>query len=132
MKIEHFAYQIETPGAVAEWYCKHLGFEVKRTADSPVPVRFLADETGQVMIEIYNNPAVNTPDYASMDPLVLHMAFVCDTVPETAGRLTAAGAVLVSGPERLGNGDELAMLRDPWGLAIQLCYRGEPMIDLIR
>jgi len=33
-----------------------------------VPVRFLADATGQVMLEIYNNPQAKAPDYASMDP----------------------------------------------------------------
>ena len=132
MKIEHFAYQVEDPAAVSGWYEKHLGFVVKRSSDAPVPVRFLADESGQVMIEVYNNPAVRTPDYASMDPLLLHLAFVCENVPETCERLEAAGAVRISGPDRLENGDELAMLRDPWELAIQLCCRREPMIDLIR
>jgi extradiol dioxygenase family protein len=62
MKIEHFAYQVEDPAAVAEWYCRQLGFIVKRESDSPVPVRFLADETGEVMIEYYNNPVDTTPD----------------------------------------------------------------------
>ena len=132
MKIEHFAYQVEDPAGVADWYGRHLGFAVKRSSDEPVPVRFLADESGQVMIEIYNNPAVRAPDYASMDPLLLHLAFVCENVPETCERLEAAGALRISGPDHLENGDQLAMLRDPWGLAIQLCYRGEPMIDLIR
>lgn len=128
MKIEHFAYQVEDPNAVADWYVAHFGFAVKRAADAPVPVRFLADESGAVMIEIYNNPKISTPNYASMDPLVLHMAFVCEAVAETAARLVAAGAQLIMGPERLVNGDELAMLRDPWGLAIQLCCRAEPML----
>ena len=128
MKIEHFAYQVEKPAAVADWYGEHLGFIVKRSADSPVPVRFLADESGDVMVEIYNNPKGITPDYASMDPLILHLAFVCDTVEETAERLVAAGAVMFSGPETLASGDLLAMLRDPWGLAIQLCQRADPMV----
>ena len=58
MKIEHFAYQVADPFAVADWYTKHFGFVVKRSAESPVPVCFVADGSGQVMIEIYNNPAV--------------------------------------------------------------------------
>ncbi len=128
MKIEHFAYQVDAPGAVAEWYCEHLGFTVKRGADDPVPVRFMADETGAVMLEIYNNPKVQTPDYAGMDPLLLHVAFVCDAVAETAERLVAAGATLVSGPAETPSGDLIAMLRDPWGLAIQFCDRAEPMV----
>lgn len=128
MKIEHFGYQVEKPGEVAEWYCEHLGFIVRRTAETPVPVRFLADESESVMIEIYNNPAVVAPEYANMDPLILHLAFVCADVPDTVRRLTDAGAQIVSGPETLPNGDQLAMLRDPWGLAIQMACRYEPML----
>jgi len=128
MKIEHVAMQVEDTPAMADWYCTNLGFTVKRSSDTPKPVRFLADETGEVMIEIYSNPAVATPNYASMDPLILHLAFVCNDVPETIDRLLAVGATLVSGPDHLENGDVLAMLRDPWGLAIQLCYRNVPML----
>lgn len=127
MNIEHFGYQVGDPAAAADWYAAHFGFTVRRSADRPVPVRFLADGAGRVMIEIYNNPKVQTPDYAQMDPLILHMAFQCDRVVETADRLVAAGATLVSGPETV-KGDELAMLRDPWGLAIQLCKRQTPML----
>lgn len=128
MKIEHFAYQVADAAAVATWYETHFGFVTKRGADEPFSVRFLADESGDVMIEIYSNPAVKTPDYASLDPLILHMAFVCAEISETVERLIAAGATLLSGPEYLPSGDTLAMLRDPWGLAIQLCYRAEPMV----
>lgn len=128
MKIEHVAYQVVDATAVADWYGEHLGFTVRRGTEKPFSVYFLADESGDVMIEIYSNPAVQTPDYRAMDPLLLHLAFVCGTVPETAERLIAAGAELVSGPDHLPTGDTLAMLRDPWGLAIQLCHRAEPMI----
>ena len=128
MRIEHFGYQVKEPDKVADWYCEHLGFEVKRASDTPVPVRFLADVSGKVMIEIYNNPKAPIPDYTAMDPLVLHIAFVCPEVAETAKRLTTVGATIVSGHDVLENGDELAMLRDPWGLAIQLAKRGKPMI----
>jgi glyoxylase I family protein len=128
MKIEHFAYQMNDPVEAGDWYCENLGFTIKRGAETPVPVRFLADETGQVMIEIYNNSTVVTPDYAAMDPLLLHLALVCENVAGTTKKLVDAGAMLVSGPEILKTGDELAMLRDPWGLPIQLCKRANPMI----
>lgn len=129
MRIEHFAYQVDKPGEIADWYCEHLGFTIKRSGESPVPVRFLADQSGTVMLEIYNNPAApHTPDYANMNPLLLHLAFVCDDPEGTTERLTAAGATVVLPPETLDTGDTLAMLRDPWGLAIQLCKRAEPMV----
>ena len=128
MKIEHFAYQVEDATAAAGWYGEHLGFTIKRGVERPFPVFFLADSAGDVMIEIYSNPSVQTPEYRTMDPLILHLALVCETVSETAERLVSAGAERVSGPDHLPSGDTLAMLRDPWGLAIQLCRRAEPMI----
>ncbi len=128
MRIEHFGYQVADPAAVARWYIEHFGFVIKRSADAPVPVRFLADCSGQVMLEIYNNPKVPVPDYASMDPLTLHIAFVCEDVPATVKQCVDAGATIVSDPEKLDNGDELAMLRDPWGLCIQMAKRGTSML----
>lgn len=128
MKIEHMAYQVEDATAMAGWYGEHLGFTTRRSVEKPFPVYFLADESGDVMIEIYSNPTIQTPEYRAMDPLILHLAFVCETVPATAERLVVAGAEMISGPDALPTGDTLAMLRDPWGLAIQLCYRAEPMI----
>lgn len=93
-----------------------------------MPVRFIADDSGRVMLEVYHFPDVTVPNYADMNPLFLHVAFVCEDVSGTAQRLVDAGASLVSGPEIKPNGDEMAMLRDPWGLAIQLCRRGSPMV----
>ena len=113
---------------MADWYGAQLGFVVKRAGDAPFPVRFLADSSGQVMLELYNNPKLTTPDYASMDPLLLHVAFVCDDIGGTCERLVAAGATLVGGPDTAPSGDVLAMFRDPWGFAIQLCQRAEPML----
>jgi catechol 2,3-dioxygenase-like lactoylglutathione lyase family enzyme len=127
MKIEHLAFQVADPAAMSNWYVEHLGFRVRRSSDEPVVARFMADVSGTVMLEIYRNPKMPVPDYASMDPALLHVAFVCEDVPATVARLTAAGAVLLSGPEILGE-DELAMLRDPWGLAIQLAKRKSAMI----
>jgi glyoxylase I family protein len=128
VKIEHFAYQVAEPEAVAQWYCSHLGFKVARSYEEPVSCRFLADETGVVMLEVYYNPSIEVPPYAEMDPLILHLAFVCADVSSTAERLVTEGATVVVPPDVLPNGDELAMLRDPWGMAIQLCKRSVPMV----
>jgi glyoxylase I family protein len=127
MKIEHVAFQVADPAAMTDWYVKHLGFSVRRSSDGPTVARFMADDSGSVMLEVYRNLSVPVPDYGSMDPALLHIAFVCEDVAETIARLTAAGASLVRGPEILGE-DELAMLRDPWGLAIQLAKRKRAMI----
>ena len=127
MRIEHIGYQVADPVAAANWYGEHLGFSVVRSSDTPVVVRFLADDAGQGVLEIYHNPKISVPDYAAMDPLTLHVAFACDDVPAGVKRLVAAGATLVTDTEQFDNGDILAMLRDPWGLCIQLAKRGTPL-----
>lgn len=113
MRIEHAGIQVKDPAAMADWYVAQLGFKCVRSADTPVPVRFIADESGRVMLEVYHNPDIGVPDYAVMDPLHLHVAFVRNDPGGTAKRLVRAGAALVSGPEIQPNGDELVMLRDP-------------------
>ena len=128
MKIEHFALQVPEPIAAADWYGRQFGFEVRRGADSPVPVRFLADSAGDVMLEIYYNPNAPLPDYASMDPLVMHVAFVSNDVAADRQRLINAGARPAGDIETTPSGDEVAMLRDPWDVPIQLCRRKEPML----
>ncbi len=129
MEIEHIAWQVEAPRAVAEWYCAHLGFTIKRHVDNEAQAYFLADGSGRVMIEIYHNPRVPVLDYAALDPLQLHLAFRCEDIPGTASRLTDAGCTVV---EQIGDGspdaDHILMLRDPFGFAIQFCRRARPMV----
>ena len=128
MKIEHIACQLQDPVAAAHWYVQHLGMTVKRSqADRPF-MRFLADDGDAVMLEFYNNPKAPVPDYRAIDPLVFHIAFQTDDVEGTRRRLIAAGATPEGETQTTGGGDTLAMLRDPWGLPIQLALRTTPMI----
>ena len=46
----------------------------------------------------------------------------------TGYRLTLDGASLAADVTKTIDGDELVMLRDPWGLPLQLVRRVEPMI----
>jgi len=126
MRIEHFAFNVEDPVAVADWYCKYLGFTVKVKLEK-AHTHFLADSTGNMMIEIYNNPPGEVPDYAAMNPLQLHMAFVSEDPVADAERLCAAGAKEVDDLQ-LPDGTHLKMLKDPWGFSVQLCKRGKPML----
>lgn len=127
MKIEHFAINVEEPLAMAEWYEKYMGMEIVKQSKEAPYMTFLADDSGQVMIEIYKNPADEVPDYKNMNPLIVHLAFVSDQPDEDKNRLVDAGASVES-DEHLEDGSHLVMLRDPWGVCIQLCKRGKPMI----
>ncbi len=128
MKIEHTAYQVEDPVAVARWYAEHLGLAVKRTQQERPFGQFLADDGATVMLEFYNNPRATVPDYRAIDPLVLHIAFWTDDVPGTRARLMAAGATPEGDVVETPAGDHVAMLRDPWGLPIQFVRRATRMI----
>lgn len=126
MKIEHVAFNVSNPIAVAAWYCAYLGLSVVRHIPSPTQTHFLADDSGETILEIYCNPPDQVPDYASMNPLIFHLAFSSTAPDLDSARLIAAGASPVD-ELRLPDGSHLVMLRDPWGLALQLCKRAVPL-----
>jgi uncharacterized glyoxalase superfamily protein PhnB len=90
-------------------------------------MHFLRDGAGTSMLELYRNPRVAVPDYASMDPMLVHVAFVSTDPAADRDRLVAAGATVADDLVRTPAGDELVMLRDPWGVALQLARRAQPM-----
>ena len=128
MKIEHVAMNVKDPLAVAKWYVENLGLRIVRAGGAPTFTHFLADEGDHVMVEIYYNSAAAVLDYASMDPLLLHLAFVSHDMQADHARLIEAGATPAGDIGTTPAGDQLAMLRDPWGFAIQLARRNKPMI----
>jgi hypothetical protein len=56
-----------------------------------------------------------------------HMAFVSEDPESDKAKLLSAGATPVD-DQVLEDGSRLVMMRDPWGLAIQLCKRSQPML----
>lgn len=128
MRIEHIALQVSNPVAMADWYVQHLGCSIARSGGEPAFVRFLKDGAGSSMIEIYSNPDAPVPDYSSMDPLLVHVAFVSDDVKQDRDRLVQAGATVAQDVVTTPAGDQLLMLRDPWQLPLQLVKRASPMI----
>ena len=126
MILEHFAFNVADPVAVAAWYCEHCGLRVVRHAPERAQTHFLADDRATV-IEIYCNPPDNVPDYGSMHPLLLHLAIKSSDALADSKRLAAAGATVVE-EVRLDDGSHLVMMRDPWGLALQVCQRATSLV----
>lgn len=125
MRFEHFALNVPDTRAAAAWYVQHLGLTVARSRPEAPYTTFLGDDTGRVFIELYTNPKDPVPDYAAQHPLRLHFAFaVKDAVAERT-RLVQAGATLAM-EEPQPDGSLLIMLRDPWGVPVQLCQRTRP------
>ena len=106
---------------------ENLGFTVKRRLVDEPFTHFLADDSGTVMIEIYRQPAP-VPDYPSTHVMSLHLAIVSEDVESDVKRLQAAGGTLDGQIMTFPNGDCFAMVRDPWGLTLQLVSRAEPMV----
>lgn len=128
MHLEHVAYNIPAPVAAAEWYSQNLGMTVPRKFGPPAHGHFLASNRGQVMLEFYNNPKVKVPDYHALDPLVLHIAFAVEDVAAVRAHLLSVGATAEGEITTNDDGDILAMLRDPWGIPLQLVKRAKAMI----
>lgn len=128
MKIEHFALNVPDPKEMADWYVQNLGMKIVRQQKEPPFMTFLADASGQVMIEIYHNSSAPVPDYKNQDVLVVHLAFSTSDPKGDKRRLQMAGAREDS-DDITGAGDHLIMMRDPWGIPIQLCKRANPMIS---
>ena len=125
MKFEHFALNVPDAKATAAWYVKHLGLKVARTRSDAPFTSFLADDSGRVIFETYSNSAAPYPDYSAAHPLCFHVAFVSDDPTSTQKRLIAAGATPAY-EETLPDGSFLIMVRDPWGVPLQLVRRATP------
>ncbi len=128
MRIEHLALNVGNPAELVEWLCGNLGMRILRQSGEPPSAFFVADSEGCTVLEIYENPRGAIPDYSAMNPLTLHLAFLADDVAALRENLLAAGAAPEGDVIKTPEGDELAMVRAPGGLAIQLMKRGNPII----
>jgi glyoxylase I family protein len=122
MKFEHVAINVPEPVQMADWYVEHCGLRIVLSVEGPPFTRFIADASGTTAIEIYRNEEAPIPDYLSQSHLVVHNAFAVENLDESKDRLIAAGATFVEEIET-PDGSRLIMLRDPWGIPLQLVKR---------
>lgn len=129
MRLEHIAFNVNDPAALAAWYVANLDMVLVRSFDEPPFIHFLSDSASKSLIEVYSNPLGEIIDYGAQHAVTFHLAFAVADMEATRERLVAAGASLDGDIDHRANGDKLAFLRDPWGYAIQLVQRVTPMID---
>ena len=127
LNVEHVACNVSNPAAMAAWYVEHLGMRIVRQSATAPFIHFLADAAGRTVLEIYSNTADAVPDYAAMHPLRFHIAFATTDPDASRAALLAAGATAVD-DQTTADGSRLIMLRDPWGLPLQLCKRAVPLV----
>jgi glyoxylase I family protein len=128
MNIEHIALNVPDPVAMAAWYLRHLGLRVLRKQEQAPFTHFIADQAGRVVLELYLHAKAVVPDYAKLDPLTLHIAFMADDVARERQRLLDAGATPAGEIVTTDTGDLMTFVRDPWSVTIQLVKRVMPMI----
>lgn len=127
LNLEHIACNVGDPAGMAAWYVEHLGMRVVRRSPDPSQIHFLADAAGRSVIEIYRNAGDAIPDYAAMDPIRFHIAFTASDPDASRAALVAVGATFVE-ERTTPDGSRLLMLRDPWGIPLQLCKRPTPLL----
>ena len=125
MKFEHFALNVPEPRAMSRWYVENVGFQILRQLETAPYTHFLGDEAGRVVVELYCNPKGAIPDYPTVHPLTFHFAVFTPDARAARARLEKAGATLFL-EDPLPDGSLLIMLRDPWGVPLQLCQRAQP------
>ncbi len=129
MKIEHIGFNVTDSAAMADWYIANLGLKLARRNDSFPHERFLVDDSGATVIELFSRTDLPTIDFSIYDPFVFHIAFTAEDLEAEKNRLVAAGGTqdgdLIISPV----GDQLQIVRCPWGFPIQLVKRVVPMLS---
>ena len=127
MIFEHFALNILHPLEFVEWYTSNCNMKIAKSMKEPPFTHFLTDSSGRTVIEIYSNPLAHIPDYDLMHPLEFHFAFTVEDVNHKKEELISAGATLVEDITHQ-DGSHFVMLRDPFGIPLQLCKRAIPLV----
>lgn len=127
MQFEHFGINVPDAAAMAQWYVKNLNMKIVRAIPQANQTHFLADEKGRVMMEIYTNPKSAVPDHSAEHPLRFHFAFAVEDPAALKDKLVKEGASVFE-DLHLDDGSNLIMMRDPWGVPLQLCKRTKPMV----
>ena len=129
IRFEHIALNVDNSLETAQWYRDNLGMKIIRDSDDPGSKQFISDPGGNMMFEFYHSKSAKVPDYASMNNHELHIAFMVDDVKAACEKLISAGAKMDGEIVITPEGDEIAILRDPQGIAIQFVKRAKPMFS---
>lgn len=128
MKIEHIAFNVDKVREAANWYVAHLDMRIVRDVEAfPFPI-FLADATGETVLEFYRNDQFEIPNYFDLSVWTLHIAFNVKNIHEFAERLIKNGATPHEGITIVASGDRAGFVRDPNGIPLQLIERIEPLL----
>ena len=125
MVFEHIALNVKNVEDIKDWYVANVGLKVVSEQSQAPFMTFLEDSTGRVILELYHRPEEEITNFKTKHPLSFHMAFVSQNAEKDKTRLMDNGASYVEEITK-EDGSHLVMLRDPWGMPLQLCHRTKP------
>ena len=125
MVFEHIALNVKNIKDIKDWYVANVGLKVVSEQTEAPFMTFFADSSGRVILELYYRPDEEITDFKTKHPLTFHMAFVSQNAVTDKIRLLDKGASFVEEITK-EDGSYLVMLRDPWGMPLQLCQRTKP------
>ena len=122
--IEHIGLVVTDSRAMAAWYAQHLGFDILRSFDTGSGhVAFIQSPATGLIFELITHCDRPPIEPALSDPLQFHIALKTDDIICQRDRLVAAGATFVTDCPTDDPDARVMVLRDPWGLFIQLAQR---------
>lgn len=127
-RFEHIAFNVSDPVAVAQWYVQHLGMKIQRQGGEPTFTTFVSDSGEHMMIEFFHNAQYPLFPAKEVDVLSFHLAFFSPDIEATSTQLLVAGATWADSIRITASGDKVCILRDPWGLPLQLVQRATSML----
>jgi predicted enzyme related to lactoylglutathione lyase len=128
IRFEHYALNLADPHAVADWYVTNFDCRILSKLEQEPFTVFLGDSQGRVFWEIYHNTGAPLSQVRGGHPGTYHLAFSVDALDAVRDRAIAAGAAFVE-EVTTPSGSRLVMLRDPWGIPVQLCRRVAPFLS---
>ena len=129
MKLEHLAFNVPEPEKMADWYQAHLGLRLANITPTPTFQAYFLVDDDSTLLEFYRNPIAEPMAFANIHPANLHVAFYADNLERTVESLLAAGATQIGEKITFPSGVAYYYVRDPWGLALQIINRPEPLLD---
>jgi glyoxylase I family protein len=128
LRFEHIAHNVKDAREVAKWYVSNYGMIALHESGAPNYGVFLADSAENMMIELYQNDQVPVINFSDVDFFSLHLASMSGDLAATKDKFVKAGATVAQDINKTPSGDEILVLRDPWGFPLQFVKRAVPML----
>lgn len=127
MIFEHFVLSVLNPLELVKWYTSNCDMKIVKSIKVSPFTHFLADSSGRSVIEIYSNQSAKIPDYNLLHPLEFHFTFTVEDVNYKKEELISGGATLLEDITHQ-DGSHFVMLRNPFGIPLQLYKRAIPLV----